>query len=405
MSEIDDLRKELQELKTQVSTVSRRLTELDSTMSDHIGLDWGETLTDANSPHPNMSVNTLESGGGAIRQDQYGMQVSTGGTARAAIYFVDELEPDPSSADPVQVSISGRANDGNGQSLLSMQAIDLDPPTAPVAAGQIYVTTTGSDVGRAGILVYVDSDLTGTGEWSEVILNRVDGEAAGTLQLYKTLLRLVPSQAANYPFTSDPANAIEGDIWYNTTDDQFKFYEGGTIKTLGGGGMPTPITMGPQSLLAIGSQIAANATAAASSATFPASNRAILYPFDITEDITVTQLWSYNGATASGNIDVGIYDSAFGRVVSSGTTAQSGTNSLQVFNITDTPLTAGQYYMAVAMDNTTGTLFRQSFAANHMRAAGCFQMASAFVLPSTITPAAVATAHLPMVGWTRKATI
>lgn len=222
MSEIEELRKELQDLKTQVSVLSKKILDVDDSISNHIGLDWGETLSDANSPHPNASFNTMESGGGAIRQDAHGMQVATSGTTRAAIYFVDELEPNPSLADPVQVSISGRANDSNGQSLLSMQAIDLDPPTAPVAAGQIYVTTTGSDVGRAGILVYVDSDLTGTGEWSELILNRVDTEAAGSLQLYKALLRLCPSQAANFPFTSDPANAIEGDIWYNTTDNKYK---------------------------------------------------------------------------------------------------------------------------------------------------------------------------------------
>lgn len=169
--------------------------------------------------------------------------------------------------------------------------------------------------------------------------------------------------------------------------------------------MPTPITMGTQSLLSLGGMISANSTGAAASGAFPSTNLAILIPFDITEDITVTQLWAYNGATASGNIDVGIYDAAFARQISSGSTAQSGTNALQVFDVTDTPLTAGQYYFAVAMDNTTGTLFRQTIGATLMRSWGCFQMASAFALPSTITPASVANSYLPLIGWTQKATI
>jgi len=237
LSELEDLQKTVQELKTQVSVLSRRITDLDDSMSDHIGLDWGETLTDANSPHPNMSVNTLESGGGAIRQDQHGMQVSTGGTEGTAIYFVDELEPNPTGADPAIAAIRGSANDSTGATSVKLYVANLEPPNATVTGAQSEVLTTTGDVARVVQLVYVGGDLTGGGPWSETWLNRVYNQDAGTFMLWQALLRLCPQQGNGYDFTSDPANAIEGDIWYNTTDNQFKFYEGSTIKTLGGGGM------------------------------------------------------------------------------------------------------------------------------------------------------------------------
>jgi hypothetical protein len=53
-----------------------------------------------------------------------------------------------------------------------------------------------------------------------------------------------------------------------------------------------------------------------------------------------------NGATASGNMDVGIYDYAGTRLVSSGSTAQSGTSAFQDFDITDTLLGPGIFYLA-----------------------------------------------------------
>src|ERR1044072_5106370 len=127
--------------------------------------------------------------------------------------------------------------------------------------------------------------------------------------------------------------------------------------------------------------ISTTGVSAPSSAVFPAANRALYVPFRLSDPITVVKMFVLNGATVSGNIDVGIYDAVGTRLVSKGSTAQAGTSAIQEFDITDTRLGPGLFYMAVAMDNGTATLFRKSINNFFLRAAGMFQQASAFALP------------------------
>lgn len=171
---------------------------------------------------------------------------------------------------------------------------------------------------------------------------------------------------------------------------------------------PPLVTIHPHSLESLGDLLAAGGGSAlenAVSLAYPGANRAILVPFTVLAGpITVVKLFALNGATASGNIDVGLYDSAFTRIVSAGSTAQAGTNAMQEFDIADTVLGAGRFYLAVAMDNTTGTLFRSTFASgSRMMFTGCAQMAAAFPLPATITPASVSVSnYIPIVGLTTR---
>lgn len=300
---------------------------------------------------------------GSHRFDSRGYQLANNGSAgfgigATGLWFVPYLHPQPqigSAGVYPQTVMSGFARESDGQTQLTLRG-------QTALNDNVFIAQFIANPTSASIQLEVDS---ASNDSVALVLESPD--------------------------TGDPAAYIQvGSTTYNL---------------LGGGGMPTPIAMGPSAAIAIGTELASRASVAPTSSAFPAANRAILYPFYLSEDITVTQLWAYNGATASGNIDVGIYDSAFARQISSGSTAQSGTNVLQVFDVTDTPLTAGQYYMAVAMDNATGTLFRQAQQAEFMRSIGCFQMASAFALPSTITPAAVTSNYVPHVGWTRKTTI
>lgn len=120
------------------------------------------------------------------------------------------------------------------------------------------------------------------------------------------------------------------------------------------------------------------------------ANRAILVPFVLVADGIVEKITVANGTVVSGNVDVGIYNEAYTRLVSSGSTAQAGTSALQIFDITDTPLKAGRYYMAFCMDNTTGRAYRGSLGGsvaetlyNSMHLIGDI---TAFPLPATITP-------------------
>ena len=135
------------------------------------------------------------------------------------------------------------------------------------------------------------------------------------------------------------------------------------------------------------------------SAAWITTNLALYLPFIVRHQLTVKQFRLLNGATVSGNVDLGIYSSTIegipsARQVSTGSTAQAGTNGIQSVNIAATSLSPGLYYMAVALDNLTGTVasFVVDDSANHSNfdrintVDGVFQEASAFPLPSTATP-------------------
>lgn len=134
------------------------------------------------------------------------------------------------------------------------------------------------------------------------------------------------------------------------------------------------------------------------SAAWPAANDAIFVPFVIQYPVLIKRLFSLNGGTASGNIDVGIYTQDGILIISAGSTAQSGTNTAQFFNVTDFILTPGRYYFACAKDDTTGTVFRANLSVIRNQCIGVAKMASAFPLPATATLATPTSGNLPVMG-------
>lgn len=97
------------------------------------------------------------------------------------------------------------------------------------------------------------------------------------------------------------------------------------------------------------------------SSAWPADNLALFYPFRLYDWATAYQLLFWVGATSSGNIDVGIYDSQKNLIVSSGSTAMSATvNTVQELNITDTVLPPGDYLLGMVCSTTVGTAFGAS---------------------------------------------
>ena len=95
----------------------------------------------------------------------------------------------------------------------------------------------------------------------------------------------------------------------------------------------------------------------ATSTAWPTANSANFYPFTLTDFQMVYQLLLWIGSTASGNVDIGIYDGQWNLLVSSGSTGMGTIDVVQEFNVTDTPLSPGRYFLAVGCDNTTGTTF------------------------------------------------
>lgn len=130
-----------------------------------------------------------------------------------------------------------------------------------------------------------------------------------------------------------------------------------------------------------------------------------LYPFRIATPFPVTRFWWVNGGTVNGNVDMGIYtEDGQTLLVSTGSTAQSGTNVIQTVTVSYT-LPPGRYYMAFATSSATATFARQSNSVASTRAAGFRQhttTAGANVpLPTTLTFAAHNSAVNPYVGCTR----
>lgn len=144
------------------------------------------------------------------------------------------------------------------------------------------------------------------------------------------------------------------------------------------------------------------------SGTYAAANRAHFIPFRIYEPITITKLFVQNGTAVSGNVDVGIYsttgNSPDRRILSTGSTAQAGISSIQEFDVTDTDLFPGAYYMAIAMDNVVGTILRKAATPVINVRSGMWIQNTAFPLPTTVGTLAVPTTT-PLMGLLNKRTL
>jgi hypothetical protein len=142
--------------------------------------------------------------------------------------------------------------------------------------------------------------------------------------------------------------------------------------------------------LAVGAGTAGNDLGSAASGSWSVNNKAYFYPFRLQSHAVAYQLLFWVGATSSGNIDVGIYDSQKNLVVSSGSTAMSATvNTVQELNITDTALPPGDYLLAGACSTTGGTCFR--VASNDELALASYpvyEQTLALALPNPCTPVA-----------------
>lgn len=130
------------------------------------------------------------------------------------------------------------------------------------------------------------------------------------------------------------------------------------------------------------------------SGTWPSINDPVAIPFCLPYGGVVTELATENGSAAGGNVDIGIYDTSFARLVSTGSQASVGSSIWQWFNVTDTALPPGRYYLAMSRDDVTAN--RQRFlnmGASAPVAAFCGVLDSAtdaFPLPNPLTNMAAA---------------
>lgn len=158
--------------------------------------------------------------------------------------------------------------------------------------------------------------------------------------------------------------------------------------------LPAPPILTPFSPESLGmamASLSAGTLFGTSSGTWLSNNLALFYPFRLNTFETAYKLLFFVGSSSAGNIDVGIYDSQYNLIVSSGSTAMSATvNTVQEINITDTILPPGDYFIAAVCSSTSGTVFlvQPSSAGDEgvLAAIPIYEQASALPLPSTATP-------------------
>lgn len=134
------------------------------------------------------------------------------------------------------------------------------------------------------------------------------------------------------------------------------------------------------------------------SATWPVANVALYMPITLQTPAIAYQLWVWNGATTSGNFDIGLFNESGTKLVSSGATAQSGTSSIQLVDIADTLLPVGTTWIGLAFPNTTATVLRINPPFRYTAPLGCYQQTTAYPLPSPATYARIAQVFIPMCG-------
>jgi hypothetical protein len=157
----------------------------------------------------------------------------------------------------------------------------------------------------------------------------------------------------------------------------------------------------PFAIEALGRAIKTVGTGSLASTAWPSANLALYFPVVIPRRTSFAALRAFlaNGATANGNVDIGLYDESWNRLASTGSVAQSGTTTIQDLAALAVTIPPGRYYLGIALSSGTGTAIALGSAlAGSLASLGVAQEASAFPLPATATPAVCAQTIVPIFG-------
>lgn len=129
-----------------------------------------------------------------------------------------------------------------------------------------------------------------------------------------------------------------------------------------------------------------------------ATNRAILYQVRLWRLTQIQRMFSMNGVVVSGNMDLGVYTYEGVLIKKTGPQPQTVISQVQSFPLS-VQLYPGDYWMAMAMDNVTGMVWRNtSTVASIARTMGVVQANSSFPLPNTVTFTPLTSTTMPMFG-------
>lgn len=169
----------------------------------------------------------------------------------------------------------------------------------------------------------------------------------------------------------------------------------------------TPLFIPNLSRYTAGFEVTRYLGAAMNALTWPTANKALYIPFTIPFPYSVRRVWWHNGSSVtSTNFDFGIYTVSGTRLYSTGSTAASGTNTLQFVSPTEFLLSPGRYFMAIACSSVTasrGGTGLTGLTAARNRMSGLLEEAAALPLPATMTPVACTFTIMPCCGFTQTA--
>lgn len=145
------------------------------------------------------------------------------------------------------------------------------------------------------------------------------------------------------------------------------------------------------------------------SVAWPTANLAIYFPFYVQAPGYVQQLWWVNGATATGNVQVGLYDEYFNLLASTGSVAATGTSAPQAVSMPAPSqgmpgflITTGRYFLAGWASSGSQTFIAWTTAAantNVNRMLGIGEQVSLTTgLPVLAVPASSARSYIPLIG-------
>lgn len=140
---------------------------------------------------------------------------------------------------------------------------------------------------------------------------------------------------------------------------------------------------------------------------WPSANFAVYVPVTMPARFTIARFLTVNGNVVAGNVNVGLYSNNMALLMSSGSTAQAGTNVVQYIPVADQSFPAGDYFLALAASSTSARFQGCSFNTQYFcREAGLLQESlGSITLPSTMTPVVYAQTAVPAFGFTQSDTL
>ena len=135
----------------------------------------------------------------------------------------------------------------------------------------------------------------------------------------------------------------------------------------------------------------------AASVAWPVANQAYGWPFQLLERTIFYEAFYAAGATAGGNFDIGVFDTAGNLIVNTGLTARVVSAHTNVA-LTDTTLEAGRYYAVMTADGTNNYA-GWTPVAGLCEVSGLISFADAPAFAATATFARTTAAFIPYFGF------